>query len=276
MIVHQDKHQKPTTLGIILAAGKGSRMSHNKPKVLHKLGNKTLIERVANSLRSAGIENLCAVIGQDIESFHDFAHRYPEVIFCIQQQKNGTAGAVAATADLFRGIKPPAYASGFTKSKKSFTHPVQLLICLGDTPLLPSHILADFISHCQKQKSLLGLIAFEAKNPYGYGRVITDTNNRLEAIIEETDATTSEKKINLCNSGIIFADCQTLFSLLPLVDKKNKQEEYYLTDCIKLAKNKGFHTSIYKTKNWQSFLGVNTPLQLQEAEKILKTQKELT
>ena len=108
-------------------------------------------------------------------------------------------------------------------------------------------------------------------NPFGYGRIISQ-NNKLIKIVEEKDASDSEKRIQLCNSGVIFAETEYLFKLLGKITKENAQNEYYLTDCFSLANDEGTPAYVFETDNYRSFDGVNNRAQLAAIEQTLNQQ----
>lgn len=248
--------------GIILAAGKGSRMQSNLPKVLHLLDGKPLLERVYDTLKNVGIQDICLVLSSETAPFEGFLASHPNTAVCIQKNRLGTADAVAAAHSAFKDAAPAPYSQGQLvkgrPSKKKY-----VLICYGDTPCLEKKTLSEFVSQSLAQKKRLSVIGMIHPEPTGYGRIIRDKQGAMLKIVEEKDASDEERKVNLCNTGIVFAEISFLYKLLSEVNNVNAQGEFYLTDCFKLSKEAGEDVFVYETDQYRSFDGVNTPQQLQ-------------
>lgn len=260
-----NERKTPNIIGLILAAGKGSRMKSDLPKVLHKIAGRTLIERVYDTLDEAGIRDKCVVLGKDIEPFTAFLQDHQEAVVCIQKNPKGTGDAVAAAMAGFQATKVPPYteAEVFRGDLKDAEY---CLICYGDTPCLPASMLQDFIDDSLKAGVDMALIAMEHPEPTGYGRVVTDDRGDFQAIVEEKDASPDQKTISLCNTGIVFAKKSVLNEALHLINDQNAQGEYYLTDCFSVAKRQGHRVGVFATDEYRYFGGVNTQAQLAELE----------
>jgi bifunctional UDP-N-acetylglucosamine pyrophosphorylase/glucosamine-1-phosphate N-acetyltransferase len=254
------KDQFPVN-GLILAAGKGSRMKSSLPKVLHLAKGRTLLERVAASLRHSGVQELAVILNENTAPFEDFIKQNQNITFCIQSSQNGTGDAVASVAYGIKGITPPSYNRGRLLHgglRKSYP----LLIAPGDCPLLRPEVIESFLRQCLDSGCDLGLIAMKHPEPFGYGRVIMDSQGGFEKIVEEKDATSEERKIMLCNTGIIFAKVELLFQILGGLESNNAANEYYLTDVFSLGKKKNAKITVFETEDYESFVGVNTQEQL--------------
>ena len=246
-------------------------MATTIPKVLHKIGGKTVLSRTTEALYKAGVDKVCVVVSRDHKEFQPFVAANPHIYFCIQNLRNGTAGAVASCDCVFEGISPPSYASGKLLKGSQISPPVKLLITPGDLPFVNSDDLHEFINEGMlNTRAPLGMVAMTPPNPQGYGRVSLDQKGFVKDIVEETDASTQEKKINLCNSGVIFADCEKLFSLLQKIDNKNSQKEYYLTDVMRLAAKQNTPGFVKTASNWKDFIGINTQAQLEQAKEMFE------
>ena len=255
--------------GLILAAGKGKRMQSDLPKVLHQVAGKPMLEWVIQALTAVPCESVCVVLSQDYDSFLPILERYPKMAVCLQAEINGTAGAVAVAQNLFEGLAPVPFGRGeLLKGLKQ--KPGSLLICLSDTPALDAGLLANFVAKCQARSTKLGVLAMKMPNPTGYGRLILSPEGRLKSIVEEKDADEATRKILICNSGILFAEAEYLFKLLQKIDKKNSQNEYYLTDCIRIATHNGEHPEVIITEDWKSLMGINDREQLASLDSMLK------
>ena len=261
--------------GLILAAGQGTRMKSPIPKVLHKVAGDPMIHHVTKSLQAAGIRHICAVIGEDNGAFTAYLREQPTLRVCVQKIRNGTAGAVAAASDCFIQGKQIPWAPSFLLRGQPLEHEF-VLICAGDTPALDSNDLKDFIKSCLSASVDIGVLGMDIPNPYGYGRLITETGSRLRplrAIVEERDAGPSEREVTICNSGVILARTSVLFALLPEVNNNNAQKEYYLTNIIALARQQRYRVLAFISQNWQNFLGVNTPEQLSQVGRFMGCRK---
>ena len=256
---------------VILAAGRGTRMRSALPKVLHPVCGTPIVRRVQKSLKAAGISNQILVLGDISKSFEQLINddRFASVV----QQTNrlGTGDAVAACYPAFTEVEKPSFAAGRLIAGSPLSSSF-VLITAADTPALSSTVLETFVQKCLEQSAKLAVIGMNQPNPFGYGRLITE-KQKLLAIVEEKDASDQERKITLCNSGVVFADTKYLFELLAQIDNSNKQGEYYLTDCFKLAADKNEGAFVFVTDDFESFAGVNNREQLSIIEDHL--QKKL-
>lgn len=263
--IMKTKRLKITAL--ILAAGKGTRMgSGHKPKVLHELAGKTLLEHVLDTLSELSLQHHCLVLGENWSDYTPIIESYRDLKVCVQKKQNGTAGAVASCASLFEGVAPIAYADGKLVKGEKLGKEDSVLVCYGDTPLLSVSVLESFIKNHEEAGRNLSVLGMDHPNPKGYGRLILEEDGTLGAIVEEKDSDEEQKKISLCNSGIVMAKTSFLFDLLGLVSNKNTQSEYYLTDIVSLARSQGASVGVSVTKDWKKLTGVNTQDQLKEAE----------
>ena len=255
---------------IILAAGKGSRMnSGGLSKVLHEVNGMTMLDRVLQTLTQIKLEHYCLVLGKNWTEFTSITEKYKDLAICIQKELNGTAGAVASCAPFFKNINPIAYASHTLQKGRPVEGQSYVLICYGDTPMIKASVIEEFVLHSLKKNCDMCGLGMNIPEPKGYGRLILDENKKLSRIVEEKDATTKEKEVSLCNSGMLIARTEKLFKYLEQVESKNAQGEYYLTDTIALAR-KETEVEVFTTDDWQSFLGINTKEQLQNLQKKFK------
>lgn len=258
--------------GLILAAGKGKRMNSDLPKVLHPIAGIPMLEWVLKALMNLPCDQASLVLSANSKDFLKVLDRYPEVTACIQVEANGTGGAVAAAQCLFDGVQELSFANGilFKGEKKKAD---EVLICAGDTPALDVKILRKFVENCRSESAKLGVLGMYLPEPTGYGRLVLSDKGELKEIVEEKDASPMEKKISLCNSGIIFADVEYLFRILGQIENKNAQGEYYLTDCVRIAVNQGERIAVTVTHDWESLQGVNDREQLASLETWFKKYK---
>lgn len=252
---------------IILAAGKGTRMKSIHPKVLHQVAGKPMLGWVVDSLAQAGVAAGTFVLSSELKDFETFLEDYRHYNATVQAARQGTGDAVAAAGFAFAGVTLPSFARGQLLCGAPLAAK-SVIICAGDTPALDPQTLARFIQDCQHSDCHLGVLGMQLHDPKGYGRCLTQ-DGKLIAIIEEKDATPEQRSIRVCNSGVIWARTPELFSLLEKLTPNNAQSEYYLTDCVSLAAQRGLNTKLFVTDDWESFAGVNDRRQLAEVESFI-------
>ncbi len=249
---------------IILSAGKGSRMRSNLPKVMHKIANKRMIDMVIEQSINLNPRDITIVISEDIKPFENEIIEHHQnslknhkisLQFTIQKERLGTAHAVSCGINHLKNC-----------DKKLGD---KVLILYGDTPLISSATLNKMLENLDQ--SGLCVLAFENDEENSYGRLILDDQEHLLKIVEFKDANDSERKISLCNSGVIAIDGKQLENLIPKIDNKNSAQEFYLTDIISIAQKHGIKRSFIKTNNLE-VLGVNSRSELAKIEKIKQKQ----
>jgi bifunctional UDP-N-acetylglucosamine pyrophosphorylase / glucosamine-1-phosphate N-acetyltransferase len=239
-------------LAIILAAGKGTRMKSERPKVLHGLAGTTLLAHVLGSAKAAGLGRLAVVIGPGMEEVGDAARAVDAKIDVVVQSKQlGTADAVKAARRAFEDFAG------------------QVLILYGDTPLLRPDTIAKVRAELASGADLV-VIGFQTGTPTGYGRLLLDERGGLAAIREEKDATPEERALKLCNSGIMgFRSGKILLGLLGRIGNDNAKREFYLTDAVALARGDRLEARMVKCDS-EEVLGVNSRAELAEAEALMQ------
>ena len=203
---------------IILAAGRGERMKSALPKVMHKVGGKPLVNWMADLAAAAGCERIVTVISPIAEIRAHFEKQMPHVRLALQETALGTAHAALMAKDALAGFGGDA------------------VVLLNDTPLIRRETIEAMFA--ARAKADIVLLAFNAKNPFGYGRLIVGPSG-VEKIVEEKDASEAERKVTLCNSGVFVAPAPLLFELLGAVGNNNAKGEYYITDIVGLARAAG-------------------------------------
>ncbi|MBU6133712.1 bifunctional UDP-N-acetylglucosamine diphosphorylase/glucosamine-1-phosphate N-acetyltransferase GlmU [Staphylococcus xylosus] len=235
---------------IVLAAGKGTRMKSKKYKVLHDVAGKTMIEHVIDNVKQSGVEQLVTIVGHGAQNVKETLG--DASLYSFQEEQLGTAHAVKM-------------ASEHLKDKQGTT----LVVC-GDTPLITATTLKSMIEHHENTKAQATVLSATTENPFGYGRILRDSAQRLTKIVEQKDASETERQINEISSGIFAFDNQILFEKLELVKNENAQKEYYLPDVLSLILEDEGIVEIYHTDDFEEIMGVNDRVMLSEAEKAFK------
>ena len=230
---------------IILAAGKGTRMNSNLPKVLHPINNQPMILRVIKSAYQINAQPIITIVGYKHKMVEETL-KNENVKFALQKQQNGTGHAVMQCADILKEFHG------------------NVLVLSGDVPFISPNTLKALIKTHNNSNAKATVLTCELKDPYGYGRIIKEDNNILKKIIEHKDANEKELKESEINTGIYIFDSKKLFETLPKIDNNNKQKEYYLTDVINILLDNNEPVFIEKTKNEHEIIGINTLKQLKD------------
>ena len=233
---------------IILAAGKGTRMNSDLPKVLHKLQGKALIDYVIDESELLDPKEIILVVGFKKEQVIKHTKNRIHLKYATQVEQLGTGHAVLQTKELL-------------KNKKG-----HILILYGDVPNIKASTLMPIVDDHISNNRDLTLITAEIDDPSGYGRVIRDKNGNLLKIIEEKDCSDNEKKIKEWNPGIYIFKIKEVFRILNSIKTNNASKEYYLTDAIGLAQQSNMQIKAIKIANSGEVIGINTTDQLKELE----------
>lgn len=233
---------------VILAAGKGTRMYSRLPKVLHEIGGISMLQRVIHTAQSLHPDNISVVIGHGKELVRQRIQA--DVHWVEQNQQLGTGHAVKMAL-------PHLSSNGRT------------LILYGDVPLIDQQTLQDLLSIAGED---IGLLTDVLDNPTGYGRIIREQSNVI-AIVEEKDATSTEKAIRETNTGIFVLPNHKLAQWLNALQNHNAQQEYYLTDVIALAQQDNIPVHPLQVRTSWLAAGVNNKQQLAQLERILQQQQ---
>jgi bifunctional UDP-N-acetylglucosamine pyrophosphorylase/glucosamine-1-phosphate N-acetyltransferase len=234
----------------VLAAGEGTRMRSAKPKVLHEIGGETLLAHVLHAVTKAGGARVAVVIGPNLQSVADEARRaVPTAEIFEQTERRGTAHAVlAAKAALAKGAD-------------------DVLVLFGDTPLVRADVLTR-LRQAIADGAGVALLGFKPADPTGYGRLIMK-GGELIAVREDRDANADEKKITLCNGGLMALAGNRALAILDKVGNANSKGEYYLTDAVAIAREMGLKAVAIDAEE-DDVRGINTKGQLSEAEDVLQ------
>ena len=237
---------------VILAAGKGTRMKSDLPKVLHKINSKNLIDYVIESAMKVVGDNIHVVVGHQAQKVRDEIKKQFNVVYAFQEKMLGTGEAVeVALAGLPEKIQ-------------------NVLVLNGDVPFVKAKTLLNLIKTHKENQNAVTLLTVEVDDPTGYGRIIQNADGDVICIKEESDTTSEEKKVKKVNSGIYCFDLEFLEYVIPKIGSDNSQEEYYLTDTIGIAIKENKRTGLISADDWREVAGINTLVQLERAKTLLK------
>lgn len=232
---------------VVLAAGQGSRMKSSLPKVLHPLAGRPLVQHVVDTARQFA-SDITLVIGHGSEAVK--AHFADQAVrFALQAQQLGTGHAVAQAL-------PNLPASG------------TVLVLYGDVPLTRVETLQRLLAQVDEQA--MALLTVTLDDPSGYGRIVRNDADEVQAIVEEKDASSAQKSIREVNSGILAMPAWMLHQWLPRLSNDNAQSEYYLTDLIAMAVSEGIAVRTAQPDDIEETLGVNNRVQLANLERRLQ------
>ena len=240
------------TQAIVLAAGEGTRMKSQLPKVLHSIAGRSLLGHVLHALDAIDPENIKVVVGAGREMVEAHLEQIaPDAIAVFQAERNGTGHAVQIALEGVKG-------SG------------QVLILAGDTPMLSGETLKEFVAAHLAGGFSASVMTAEHPDPTGYGRIIRSNENLILKIVEEKDASDDEKLIFEVNAGVYLFDLESLTRTITKLKSNNAQGELYLTDVVELIRAGGGQVAPIVCEDFTETLGVNDRIQLAEAAAILR------
>ena len=238
---------------VILAAGKGTRMKSDTPKVLHTIFEKTLVGYVIDAVNGTGLadENY-VIVGHQSERVEEFIkNNYSNARTVLQSPQLGTGHAVSMVIPYLNDFKG------------------EVIILCGDTPLITSETLKEFVEYHKQNKSDLTVMSAIFEEPKNYGRIIRNNENHVEGIVEEKDATIEQKAIKEINAGIYCIDWEKVKPAFAELKTNNAQGEYYLTDIIKWGNNHGLSVNAYTLRDNTEIYGINSKANLAQATKYM-------
>jgi bifunctional UDP-N-acetylglucosamine pyrophosphorylase/glucosamine-1-phosphate N-acetyltransferase len=239
---------------VILAAGKGTRMKSDLPKVVHTIEGKCLVDYAIEAAKGAGADDICLVVGYKADVVKtSIAHQ--DVTFVLQEEQLGTGHAVMCARD-FLGT------DGMT------------LILFGDTPLITAQTLQRLKQYHEEHHNTVTVLSAMIDDPSGYGRIIRDADGVFVKSVEDKDATEAERKSHEINSGMYLFDTAELASALGAITPNNAQGEYYLPDTLTVIKDKGLRVDAYTLDDPEDITGVNDQEQLKEAAVVIRRRQK--
>lgn len=243
-------------LAVVMAAGKGTRMKTELPKVLVPALGRPIIDYVLDALEASGIDQTVVIVGYRADDVRGALASRQNVSFALQEVQQGTGHAVMCAREALAAHDGP------------------VLIVTGDSPMLqPSSVEALFAEFERNRPACL-LGTAHKENPFGLGRIVRDANGDFQRIVEEKDATEAERKLTEVNMSTYLFDCQELLGALEFIRPNNKQGEYYITDCPGILKEQGKRVAALAVLQPVEALSINTVDDLGAVEEALREEKK--
>ncbi len=240
---------------VILAAGKGTRMKSDLPKVVHTIEGKCLVDYVIEAARGAGADDICLVVGYKNEVVREkILHK--DVSFVLQEEQLGTGHAVKCAKD-FLGTGG------------------QTMILFGDTPLITAETLKRLTDYHRERGNAVTVLSAMLDDPSGYGRIIRDAEGNFVKSVEHKDASAEELKVREVNSGMYIFETKELNEALEKIQPNNAQGEYYLPDTLMIIREKGLRVDAFALEDAEDITGVNDQEQLRCAADIICKRNQL-
>ena len=236
------------TATIILAAGQGTRMKSDKPKVVHELAGIPMINRVINTAMKLDSDPVVTVVGFKKDVVIDIVPKNEKIKFVEQKEQNGTGHAVMVCTDEFANFDG-----------------VVFILC-GDVPLLRYQTLQEMLKHHIEKNAACTVLTAIMNDALKYGRIVRNSDGDVQRIVEFKDATEAEKTIREINTGIYCYDAKSLFLALKKVNSNNNQNEYYLTDTLEILNKANKLVTSMVLDDMVEASGINSTEQLASLE----------
>lgn len=237
---------------VILAAGKGTRMRSEKPKVMHEILGLPMINWVLKTVEGLSPEKIVVVVGNGMDDLKATCAPHTTIT---QPVQNGTGGALMAAMPALKGFKG------------------DIVVLLGDTPLISKETIQSLIAAKQNSTAGISVLGVELDDPTGYGRLLMNDDGTLKAIREHKDASEAERAVKIVNTGAFCLDAFPLNDWLSEINDQNAQGEYYITDLPEIASNHGVKTAIALAQSADEVQGCNTRIDLNNLEQVARRQK---
>lgn len=236
---------------LILAAGKGTRMKSELPKVIHKVNGVPMIKKIIDILDELKVQENILILGHKKE---EILNVIGDVSYVVQNEQLGTGHAIMMAEPKLKDFQG------------------NILVVCGDTPLLKVETLKKMYEFHMKSRATTTLLTSIYENPFGYGRIVKE-NGKIVSIIEEKEASEQEKKIQEINAGVYCFNSKELWETLKKIDNKNEKGEYYLTDIISIQVKENKNVETYLLEDNLEVLGINSKVELAQANIILRERK---
>ena len=250
---------RPHQIAILLAAGEGTRMRSDVPKVLHSILGRTLIGHVLHATESLAANERVVVVGAKSDQVIEEISRYDGSIKTVLQEHRGGTG----------------HAVRIALEKITVPDDAIVVVVAGDAPLITGQTLSELVQLCQSAEVGAAVLTADVEDPHGYGRVIRDPDNGILRIVEEKDASEDEREVHEVNSSIYAFKANALKLALAEIKPNNSQREEYLTDVIEVIRASGKKIIPMVANDYFEILGVNDRIQLAEATAIMRDRINL-
>lgn len=240
------------TIAVILAAGRGTRMKSDKPKVLHEMLGMPMISYVTGAVARSGVKDMVVVAGFGSDKVRDFFHG-TKIKIVVQKKLLGSADAVST-------------------AKKEFARSDEILIVYGDTPLIKEDTIKRLIEKHRSSGASLTLLTAILKDPTGYGRIIRDTSGNIVKIAEESEAREYKKEIREINVGTCVFNRADLVEALKDIGCDNSKKEYYLTDAVGILAGNAKKVESMSVEDLNEMIGINSRIELARATGVMKNR----
>ena len=243
----------PSVDAVILAAGKGTRMQSDLPKVMHEVAGRPMVHWVVDACRDAGASRIVVVVGHRAELVRDSLSDQSDVEFVMQEEQLGTGHAVDQAREAL--ATSPSH---------------DLLVLCGDGPLIRTETLRILLDRHRDSGAAATLATAVIEDPSGYGRIVRDENGDFARIVEQKDANETELAIREVNPSYYCFRTGPLFERLSRTSNDNANGEYYVTDVFGIARHDGDRVAVVDAVPAEDILSINTPEQLAEVDEILR------
>ena len=240
---------------VILAAGLGTRMKSNKAKVLHEICGIPMINYVAETARKIAGNNVVLVVGNQADKVRRTVSKLGTFNFAYQKEQLGTGHAVRCALPHIPH------------------HCREVVVLCGDVPLIKADTVNALVKSHENEKRDISVLAIELEDPTGYGRILLDEKRRVQGIVEESDATSRQKRIRLINTGIFCVKKDFLLRAVPQIKSDNAQGEIYFTDIVEIAYNENMHIGVTVGGRHLEVTSINTIEELKKVERVMKNPK---
>lgn len=247
----------PQLDAIILAAGQGTRMNSDLPKVLHPVADRPMVQWVIDACRHVGARKIAVIVGHRAELVRQTLAGRNDLIFVEQTQQLGTGHAVLQAAGAFADRRDN-----------------DVFVLCGDGPLIREQTLEQLLKIHRTRDAAATLATAMLDDPTGYGRIVRDPAGRFKAIVEHKDADDEQRRIREVNPSYYCFRSGDLFDTLPGVGNANAKGEYYLTDVLPLLAGRGGKIEVVDAVPAEDVLSINTPEQLAQVDAIMRSRLE--
>jgi len=229
---------------LVLAAGNGTRMKSEKPKVIHEILGVPMVHLVVDAAKEAGADRIIVVTGHQSDVVNECVCQLDGVETILQEDRCGTANAVQLVESLLKDTDGT------------------LVVLAGDVPLLRPETIRNLVDDCVKNSAAMSVLTAVLDNPFGYGRIVRDETDHLDEIVEHKDATDEQLEILETNAGAYAFQIDGLFEALRRIDNDNAKKEFYLTDIVKIYREQGHKVRAMVVNDNEETMGVNDRAQL--------------